>query len=200
MHGVKAMVHEQDILIFLEENLSKKRYRHSVNVCRTAESLALHYGCDPEKAVLAGLLHDCARELTKPELVQFAVKAGLGAAEAAAEPKELLHGPAAVYLCRSLFNLNDGDILAAIRYHTTGRENMSLLEKIIFLADFIEPERDFPGVAKLRRLAFRDLRRALIAACDTTIRYILLKGMPIHTDTVLARNYLIREGAGNTQS
>lgn len=189
------MERRRDILDFLKENLSKKRYQHSVFVCQTAEQLAGHYGCDTEKAAIAGLLHDCAREMKKELLLDYVRKGGIEVDETTAGLKELLHGPAAVYLCQKVFNLYDVEILSAIRYHTTGRENMTLLEKIIFLADFIEPSRDYPGVSKLRSLALRDLNRALIEACDTSIKYILSKGGIIHPDTVSARNYLVRECA-----
>lgn len=185
------MKKEAEIMEYLKQNLSKKRLKHSIGVSDTARMLALHYGCDPDKAELAGLLHDCAREKTMAELIQYVRAEGIEPDEMSMSMRELLHGPAAVYICRKTFNINDEEVLSAIRYHTIGKVNMTLLEKIIFLADYIEPSRDFKGVKKLRDLAYSDLDGALLAAFDSTIEYILAKKAYIHIDTIAARNYLL---------
>jgi hypothetical protein len=106
--------------------------------------------------------------------------------------KELMHGPAAVHICKRDFGIQDTDILNAVRYHTTGKENMSILEKVIYLSDFIEPTRDFAGVDTLRELAGQNLDRALLKAFDLSIEYIISKNGLIHTDTVLSRNYILQ--------
>lgn len=181
------------IYSYLKDNLSSKRYIHSVNVADTAAKLAEHYGCDAGKAKLAGLVHDCARELPLDQLKNCLALEGIEADSLTMEIKELLHGPAAVHICRKVFDIKDEEILNAVRYHTTGRENMSLLEKIIYLSDFIEPSRCFSGVEKLRGLAFTNLDAALLAAFDMSIQYIISKNGLIHIDTVQSRNYILKE-------
>lgn len=188
------------IMDHISSSISSKRYRHSINVSDTAGKLAEHYGYDAEKARLAGLVHDCAREYDMTRLKNCLTEEGIEADELTLELRELLHGPAAVYVCRRVFGIEDGEILNAVRYHTTGRENMSLLEKIIYLSDFIEPERCFEGVEELRRLALENLDKALLAAFDSSIQYIISKNGLIHINTVLSRNYLLKELQQNRQT
>jgi predicted HD superfamily hydrolase involved in NAD metabolism len=178
---------------YLKKSISSKRYMHSVNVADTAVKLAGHYGCDAGKAKLAGLVHDCARELSLDQLKNCLTLENIEADSLTMEIKELLHGPAAVHICRKVFDIRDEEILNAVRYHTTGRENMSLMEKIIYLSDIIEPSRCFGGVEKLRGLAFSNLDEALVAAFDMSIQYIISKNGLIHLDTIQSRNYLLRE-------
>lgn len=186
------MINEELIIKYLQENLSSKRYIHSINVSDTAVKLAILYGVDIERAKIAGLVHDCAREASKDQLIKYMEASGIQPDAVSLCQKELLHGPAGVYVCRSIFLIEDEEILSAVRYHTTGKERMSILEKVIFIADFIEPCREFPGVEKLRELAFEDIDEALIWAYDSTISYIIQKKVMIHPDTISARNYLIR--------
>lgn len=181
------------IMKHLEGSISSKRYIHSVNVSETAVKLAEFYGCDAEKARIAGLVHDCARELDLDCMLNCLAEEGIEADSVALSVKELLHGPAAVNICRKVYGISDEEILNAVRYHTTGRENMSLLEKIIYLADFIEPSRIFDGVEELRRLSFDNLDKAVLLASDLSIQYIISKKGLIHIDTVLSRNYIIKE-------
>jgi len=178
---------------YLKNNISSKRYLHSVNVSNTAVQLAEAYGSDVNKARVAGLVHDCARELNKDFLLNCLAAEGIAADELTLGLKELLHGPAAVHICRGVFGIVDEEILGAVRYHTTGRENMSLLEKIIYLADCIEPSRSFDGVEKLRGLAFENLDEALLMALNSSIQYIMARDGLIHVDTVLSRNYVLKE-------
>lgn len=181
------------IMEYLENNISTKRYLHSINVSKMAKKLAELYGCDPVKAEIAGLVHDCARELEKHIQLKYLKEEGIEADEIALSTGVLLHGPAAIYVCRRIFGIEDEDILSAVRYHTTGKENMSLLEKIIYLSDYIEPARSFPGVEELRELAFKSLDKALLLALNSSILYILSKNEFVHIDTVLARNCALKE-------
>ncbi|MHB1391971.1 MAG: bis(5'-nucleosyl)-tetraphosphatase (symmetrical) YqeK [Clostridia bacterium] len=181
------------IVDWLNNNISTKRYLHSINVSATASKLAEFYGCDEKKASIAGLVHDSARELDMKELLNCLTAEGIAADALTLSVRELLHGPAAVHICRKVFGIEDEEILSAVRYHTTGRENMSLLEKIIYLSDFIEPGRSFDGVEELRGLAFEHLDKALLLAFDLSIQYIISKNRPIHVDTVLSRNYVLKE-------
>lgn len=187
------MLDTNSIMEYLKNNISDKRYSHSINVSSTAERLAGLYGCDSGKAGIAGLVHDCARELGREQLLASIEKEGIIVDRTTLKIKELLHGPAALNVCRRVFGIEDEEILNAVRYHTTGRENMTLLEKIIYLSDFIEPGRSFPGVEELRVLAGEDLDKALLMAFDSSIMYLVSRNGIIHTDTVLSRNYILEE-------
>ena len=112
----------------------------------------------------------------------------------------LLHGVAGAVMATDRYGVTDPDILEAIRVHTTGKLSMSQLDKIIFLADYIEETRDFPGVDELRRLAFQDLDRAVLAGYDNTIRHLLDQGIPIYFKTILGRNDMVRQIARNRKN
>lgn len=190
---MKHLLDTNSIIEYLKANISEKRFTHSINVSSTAERLAVLYGCDSEKACIAGLVHDCARELGTEQLLSSIEEEGIIVDENTIGIKELLHGPAAVNICRRIFRIQDEEILNAVRYHTTGRENMTLLEKIIYLSDFIEPGRDFPGVGELRILAGENLDKALLMAFNSSIMYLVSKNGIIHTDTIISRNYILEE-------
>lgn len=179
------------ILNYLKKHLSKKRYIHSINVSDVAEKLARYYGYDYNKAKLAGLVHDCAKDSSLTEQIYYAKNCGFPVDEVTFKVRELLHAPASVYICRKVFNILDMDILYSIRYHTTGKSDMSLLEKIIFIADIIEPNREFECVEAIRNLAYDDLDSALLCALDSSIVYVVGKKALLHPDTIYARNYLI---------
>ncbi len=184
------------IMKYLENSISPKRYIHSINVSKTAKKLAEYYEGDAAKAEIAGLVHDCARDLDSSLQLDCLKKEGIAADDLTLSVKELLHGPAAVHICRKVFAIEDEEILNAVRYHTTGKENMSLLEKIIYLSDFIEPARSFPGVEEMRGLAFRNPDKALLMAFNSSIEYVLSKNGFLHIDTIMARNYVLKEIQG----
>ncbi|MDD3706371.1 MAG: bis(5'-nucleosyl)-tetraphosphatase (symmetrical) YqeK [Clostridiaceae bacterium] len=187
------MLDLSSIMEYLDNSISSKRYVHSINVSKTAKKLAELYEADSAKAEIAGLVHDCARDLEKSLQLKYLKEEGIEADELTMNIKELLHGPAAVHICKSVFAIEDEEILSAVRYHTTGKENMSLLEKIIYLSDFIEPERSFPGVEELRSIALKSLDEALLGAFNSSISYILSTNRFVHIDTILARNYVLKE-------
>ena len=191
------MLDLNSITEYLGKTISSKRYTHSINVSKTAKKLAEFYGYDAFKAEIAGLVHDCARDLEKPLQLKCLKEEGIEADELTLNIEELLHGPAAVHICRKVFAIEDEEILSAVRYHTTGKENMSLLEKIIYLSDFIEPSRSFPGVEELRGLAFKNLDKALLLAFNSSILYILSKNEYVHINTILARNHVLKEVGEN---
>lgn len=177
---------------YLRCRISEKRYVHSLNVSETASRLAEIHGADVDKACIAGLVHDCARELDKPQLLLYLEAEGIKADPVTLEVTELLHGPAAVHICRKVFGIEDQEVLNAVRYHTTGRENMTLLESIIYLSDFVEPSRCFSGVERIRQLAAVNMESALLLAINSSIEYLISKNDIIHTDTVLSRNYILK--------
>lgn len=175
----------------LKKILSGKRFHHSEGVAQTASHLAKKYGADPDKAYLAGWVHDCAKELSLPEMQTIARESRLSVDTILFSSRALLHGPVGSVLAETKYGITDEEIKNAIYYHTTGHADMTLMEKIIFLADYIEPSRDFPGVEKLRQLADKDLDRALLAAYDSTIAHLLDQGAYIYDLTFIGRNDLI---------
>ncbi|GAE89743.1 bis(5'-nucleosyl)-tetraphosphatase (symmetrical) YqeK [Acetivibrio straminisolvens] len=177
----------------LEGVLSSKRFMHSLGVMDTAVSLAKIYGEDVERASIAGLLHDCAREIKGQAVFELCEEYNINVDYITLTQPELLHGPIGAVLASKEYGVEDKGILGAIECHTTGKENMALLDKIIFISDYIEPGRKFPGVDEVRELAYRDLDRSIVISLDNTIRYILDKGVLIHPDTILARNFIIKE-------
>ena len=184
---------EDSIKKYLESSISPKRLIHSINVSNTAKRLAVLYGGNITKAGIAGLVHDCARELDRSQLLSCIEEEGIVADGLTLGIKELMHGPAAVHICRKIFGIEDQEILNAVRFHTTGREDMSLLEKIIYLSDFIEPSRSFDGVEELRKLAVEDLDKSLLLAFNSSIEYLISKNALIHMDTVLSRNFILNK-------
>lgn len=177
----------------LEEVLSSKRFKHSLGVMDTAVSLAERYGENKEKAAVAGILHDCAREIKGQAVFELCEKYHIGVNYITLSQPELLHGPLGAVLATEEYGVEDEDIIRAIYCHTTGRENMTLLDRIIFMADCIEPGRKFEGVDEVRELAYCDLDSSLVISLDSTIRHIIQKGKLIHPDTINARNFIIKK-------
>ena len=176
----------------LQSQLSQKRYRHSLGVADEAVRLALHYGADDKKAYLAGLVHDCAKEIpVEKAIALLREKYGMLPDCVALKSPNVLHGPLGAYMAQSLFQIYDPEILDAVRYHTTGKANMSLLSKIIYIADYIEPGRSYPDVEKLRELTYEDIDRAILFGIDFTIGNLVNRGVVIHPDTVHCRNDIL---------
>ncbi|MCR3758219.1 bis(5'-nucleosyl)-tetraphosphatase (symmetrical) YqeK [Clostridium felsineum] len=176
---------------YLMENLGEKRFKHSLGVMDTAVELAQKYGENVEKAKIAGLVHDCAKKLSGENIIEICTKEGITLEDEEKKYSYLLHGLAGRILAQKVIGICDEDVLNSIEFHTTGRENMSLLEKIIYIADYIEPTRDFEGVDKLRKAAYENLDKALLMSFDNTIKFIIDKGGFLHHNTIEARNYLI---------
>lgn len=181
----------EDVKTKLQGSLPRHRYLHSLGVAEVAVQLAQLYGGDVDKVYLAGLLHDCAKGFGNAQLLQTALAFGIVRNDTEKVYPDLLHGPVGALLAWKEYGVDDAEILTAIALHTLGSEEMGLLAKIIYLADFIEPGRNFPGADDLRILAFQDLNRAVLQAMDNTIAYVLRQGMPLHPQTVRARNGLL---------
>ncbi|NLM43059.1 MAG: HD domain-containing protein [Clostridiales bacterium] len=186
------MLELNDIHNYLEKHMSQERYMHSINVANIACSFAKHYGIDEGRAKLAGLIHDCAKEEKYDNLVYYARNCGFSIDQESFEIPQVLHGPASAYIARRVLGVEDEEILLSIRYHVTGRENMTFMEKIIYVADYIEPSRKFQGIEKVRTTAYENIDKALLIALDQTIMYIIERKGLLHHDTVNARNYLIK--------
>ena len=179
----------------LTKRLSPKRLRHSIEVSQTAQSLAVRFGSNKEKARLAGLLHDLAREVPMNELLPRAQAFGIVVCDIEQAEPILLHAPLAAKMAQAEFGVDDAEIMQAIILHTTGGINMTLLDKIIYLADVIEPGRSFKGVDKIRKVARTDLDKALLLALDLSICFIVKGGGLIHPATIAARNELLRKSS-----
>lgn len=178
-------------LALVKEQLTDKRYDHTVGVMETAVQLAEKYGVDSRKAELAAIFHDYAKFRSKEEMRKIIIDENM--------PKQLLeyhselwHAPVGAYLVRTEAGILDKDILQAIRFHTTGNKDMNMLDKIVFLADYIEPGRKFPGVDDVRKVAFENLNEAVVMALRNTIKFLLDKKQPIYPDTLETYNTLIR--------
>lgn len=187
-----------DVISKLKAGMKESRFKHSLGVMDTSVILARRYGADIKKAEYAGLIHDCAKDIPAQIQLKMAESFGILLDDIEKQETVLIHGPLGAEIARRSFGIEDEEILGAVRLHTTGDKNMSLLEKIVFLSDYIEPGRCFPGVEDLRVKAFKDLDEALVSAYDSTIRYVVERQGLLHPRTVDARNYILlhmgREG------
>ncbi|MBZ4666046.1 MAG: metal dependent phosphohydrolase [Mahella sp.] len=175
----------------IKEMLTPCRFEHSLGVREAAVHLANIYGADRDKAALAGLVHDCAKDLGYQQMKELMIKYGMELDDVSRREPSLIHGPLGAYIAHDMFGINDEEVLNAIRYHTTGRPGMGLLEQIVYLADYIEPNRDFPGVDKLREVSEKDLNKALLMAFDNTIMRVISRKRLLHPNTIFARNDFI---------
>jgi predicted HD superfamily hydrolase involved in NAD metabolism len=183
------MEREQALKI-VKKQMPEHRYQHTLGVKETAIQLALQYQVDEKQAELAAIFHDYAKYRDKQEMKSIIEQQQLGD-DLLHFNKELWHAPVGAYLVEKEVGITDPEILDAIRFHTSGRPNMTKLEKIIYLADYIEPGRHFPGVDEVREFARLDLDKALIQAVQNTITFLLKKNQPIFPLTVLTYNNLI---------
>ena len=182
---------EDKITEYIKSELKKQRYEHSLRVKDTAINLAKKYEVDEKKASIAALVHDCAKYLDYETLIKHSKEWGYKIDSVSKANPSLLHGVAAANIAKTKMGIEDEDILNAIIYHTTGRKNMSKLEKIIYLADYIEPGRKFPTIELLREKTYNNLDEGLLFSFDNTIKFIIDRGQLIHKDTINARNDLI---------
>ena len=185
------MWNDSEMLHYLQENLSEKRLRHSISVSETAVSLASKYGENIEKSRIAGLVHDCAKNMNDAGLIKMAGDHEIYIDEVYQHNPSILHGLVGSIIAKEVMGIYDQDILSAIAYHTTGRKDMSLLEKIIYIADYIEPLRKLEGIEELRDLSYVDLDAAVVKSLDNSIEYVISKNELLQLDTVGARNYLL---------
>jgi len=185
------MWNESEMLHYLQENLSDKRFRHSISVSETAVSLASKHGENIEKSRIAGLVHDCAKNMKSFELIKMASEHDIYIDEVFQNNPSILHGHVGSIIAREVMGIFDQDILNAIAYHTTGRRDMSLLEKIIYIADYIEPLRKISGIEEFRSLSYVDLDAAVIKSLENSIEYVISENQLLQLDTVGARNYLL---------
>lgn len=182
----------EEALKLVKEQLTDHRYQHTLGVMETAIALAKQYGGNEQKAELAAIFHDYAKFRPKVEMKE--IIAGHGFPQDLLEfNSELWHAPAGAYLVEKEAGVCDREVLDAIRYHTSGRPGMNLLEKIIYLADYIEPGRHFPGVEEVREMAKENLDKAVIMAIKNTIIFLMKKNQTVYPDTFYTYNDLIKK-------
>lgn len=177
----------------LKKRLSPKRYVHSIGVANTSAKLAGKFNGNIERAYLAGLLHDYAREVSSSELLEITLEQQLSYDPIDVLQPNLLHGPVGAWMLQQQGIITDKAVLNAIRWHTTGHPDMDQLARIVYIADYIEPSREFPGVEALRQIAYRDLNLAMLAGLDHTISFLIQKGGYLHPLSVAVRNRLVEE-------
>ena len=172
----------------MEKTQDEKRYEHTLGVAFTATSLAMRYGASIENAELAGLLHDCAKCLEDVKKIAMCEKHNISITEVERRNPFLLHAKAGSFLAMNKYKVHDSDVINAILNHTTGRPGMSLLEKIIFVADYIEPGRKkAPNLAEIRQMAFINLDGAVLKILNDTLDY--LKNTPGEIDPMTQKTY-----------
>lgn len=175
----------------IRERLSDYRFKHSVNVSREAVRLAVKYGGDVEKAELAGLLHDVMKDAGKKEQLELMEKYGVKLNEVEQNAPKLWHAIAGAVYVKRVLKIRDKDIVNAVRYHTTARTEMSLLEKIIYIADYTSEERDYKGVEKMRKASNVSLEYAMEEALAFGIEARVEDHTAIHPDTFEAYNEIV---------
>ena len=173
----------------MKEELTDDRYEHTLGVMYTAEALAMRYGVDMTKAAVAGLLHDCAKCIPNSQKMKLCKKHGLEISEMEEKNPSLLHAKLGAVLAKKDYDVKDEEILSAIKWHTTGKPDMSMLEIIVYMADYIEPNRDkAPNLKEIRRLCFENIEEALYEVLKSTLEY--LEDRPEAIDPMTRESYL----------
>lgn len=173
----------------LKTVLNCERYEHTIGVMCTAVAMAARYDADMDKAMLAGLLHDCAKCIPSQEMLQMCEECQISVSETERQNPGLLHAKLGAYFAKTKYGIEDADILGAIIYHTTGCPDMSLIQKIVYIADYIEPNRSqAPNLPDIRRLAFQDIDECLYCILEATVDY--LKRNKSVVDSITEETYL----------
>lgn len=184
------MLKIEEMKRILKASLPLKRYHHSVAVYETALELAAAHKLDMEKVAVSALLHDCGREVAGRDSLAKAAELGIAVDETEANQPILLHAKLGVYYAEHKYGVTDKEILDGILYHTTGARDMTPLAMAVYLADLLEPTRDFPGIDEMRKLAKQDMEKAMMRAYAQTIRYLLEYDLLIHPNCIYGYNQL----------
>ena len=175
------------------QNLKPSRYSHVMSTANYAASIAHLHGIDPYRAYVAGIAHDCTKYLDDEKQLEYFEKNGITLTDEDRDCPKIWHQISGAHFAKNTLGIEDEDIINAVRYHTTGRAGMSKLEKLICLADSIEPSRDYDGVGKMREAAERDLNEALLLSFDRLIEYIKQRGLNMNKTTLSARESIRKE-------
>lgn len=173
----------------MKEELTEDRYEHTLGVMYTAEALAMRYGVDMTKAAVAGLLHDCAKCIPNNQKIKLCKKHNIEISEMEKKNPSLLHAKLGAYMAKKVYGVSDEEVISAIRWHTTGKPDMSMLDIIIYMADYIEPNRDkAPNLKEIRKLCFENIEEALHEVLKSTLDY--LEDRPDAIDPMTRESYL----------
>ena len=188
---------DERIIKLIRSKLEDRRFQHSLNVAESARYLAEKYGCDAEKAYTAGLLHDVMKNSSSEEQLGVITEAGIELLPEERANKKLWHAIAGAAYIKMVMGIDDKELYHAVRYHTTGRAKMTLLEKIVYLADYISAERTYNGVEDMRRLCEESMDEAILYALEFGIPDLVKRGNVIHPDSVeLYNEVVIRKQRG----
>ncbi|MFC0522537.1 bis(5'-nucleosyl)-tetraphosphatase (symmetrical) YqeK [Pontibacillus salicampi] len=180
-----------EALDILKPQLKQERYDHTVRVMETAIQLAQTYNVDVKKTEIAAIFHDYAKNRPLDELKRW-IKSTYLPKDLLHYHHELWHGPVGAKLVEKEVGIHDREILDAIQYHTTGRAHMTMLDKVIFLADYIEPGRKFPGLEEVRKAAWEDINKGCWLASQNTVSFLMSKSQPVYPETFHAYNAFTR--------
>lgn len=185
------MLSIEEIKLYLKANLAEKRYIHILGVSDIAKNLAKLNGISEEKAEIAGLAHDVAKNLSKVKMKEIINKHNIVLSAVEENNENLWHSIIGPIEAKDKLGIQDEEILDAIRWHTTGKEHMSVLTKIIYIADMIEPSRNFDGIEYIRKVTLEDLDRGVYCGLTRSIEFLLIKNLLIDENTMRARNYFL---------
>jgi len=187
------------IKIYLKENLKPSRYEHTLGVAETAKKLAVLNGVDERKAEIAGLAHDVAKNLSKEDMLTIIKNNDIKLSLVEENNINLWHSIIAPIVAENKLDIHDEEILEALRWHTTGKEDMSALVKIIYIADMIEPGRSFEGLEEIRKATFENLDKGVYIGLTHSIKFLISKDLLLDENTIKARNYLKVYGMFNNK-
>ncbi|MBR3835783.1 MAG: bis(5'-nucleosyl)-tetraphosphatase (symmetrical) YqeK [Clostridia bacterium] len=189
---------DEKIIELIGSKLETRRFEHSLNVAESARYLAEKYGYDADKAFTAGLLHDVMKNASPEEQLKVIAESGVELSPAEASNPKLWHAIAGAAYLKTVMGIDDEELYLAVRYHTTGRAGMSLIEKIVYLADYISAERGYNGVEDMRRLCDESMESAILYALEFGIPDLVKKGSVVHPDSVnLYNEVIINRQGGN---
>ena len=187
------MYNTEEYIRLIKENLSAYRFHHSMCVADKARELAKKYGVDEEKAYVAGILHDITKEMPDDEQIRLIEENGHSLTDFEKGNHRIFHQMSGEAYVKNELNISDKDILSGIRYHTTGRANMTLFEMIIYLADFTSADRNYPDVDIMREKTDKNLLEGMLYSLKYTICDVVSHERILHPDTLSCYNYVINE-------
>lgn len=185
------MNNNEEYIKIIKGRLSEERFTHSMNVAESAAQLAEKYGANTEKAYTAGILHDITKEELHESQKEYLIRNGITLTELEKLNGKVLHQISGALFCRLELGIKDEEILGAIRYHTTGRWDMTLLEKVVYTADFISADRCYPDVEVMREKAQQSLEEAMLYSLRWTVKDLSSKTMLIHPNTLDCYNQIL---------
>lgn len=184
----------KDIKKELEHDLDSKRYEHTLGVAYTAACLAMRYGYDMEKAYITGLLHDCAKCMSNKDKLEYCEKYDIPVTKVEQENPSLLHAKVGAEMSRRKYDIKDSEIYQAIMYHTTGHPQMTLLDKIIYISDYMEPHRDeAPNLDSVRKQAFIDINATLLTILKDSVAYLEKSDKTVDPMTMETYLYYVKQ-------